>query len=138
VSTGARTARCPSGIVWPVNRTVLWLLIGVGGVALAVVAVLGAGLAWLATSDGSFDVPYQDAHQVQGTRVDANCQDCLVLQSPAGDTRIELTDSTRYDNHQSFPVGELITAWVPDSPNLDGTWNAIEVNHGTGSRSGRG
>ncbi len=114
-----------------------WLLIGAASLVAAAVLLVAGVIAWFVFASGGVDIPYQDAHIVRGTRVEADCQSCLVLQ-PASDggsapITVRLTDSTRYDNHQSFPVGGPVTAWVPDTPNADGTWTAIEVSHGDGS-----
>lgn len=113
------------------------MAVGAGGLAVVLAGLLVIVGLWLGT--GGLDVPYQDAQQVQGVRLEADCQECLVLQVAAGPTSevtIRLTATTRYDDRRPFPVGEPVTAWVRDTPNADGSWDALEVNPGTGT--GRG
>lgn len=43
---------------------------------------------------------------------------------------VRLTETTRYDSHEPFPVGEAVTADLAPTANDDGSYDALFVGHG--------
>lgn len=76
-------------------------------------------------------IPYQNASMIRASYVpDSVCDfPCMKLKKGGRVFVIRLNDATRYDNRKSFVDGELVTVYVQEDPNPDGSYTAIEVKH---------